>query len=333
MATTQSKAFWCFDDQSQEITEWIPYSNIECEIIEDAFNIGQDKVELDSCIIDFIRNIQIDKYNETMQHNIKRLTSVQQRKRVETDRFSVVEPLKNQTFADSDDGGNFRGFAWEWYEKQFQPDEPKLLDIVEKAANGILIEGKLCSNSVMAKRMAQKLLEIKQDDKIIISKYCLEFYTEECFLYKMVNKTLRETDRTKFDTLGPYCYLLKYVALLNLFPVHIYENIVYRSVHLEKEEIDQYRNAINDPQLKQWLSFTSTTKNRKVAEFFQRNTLFIIQPPINRYSFGMDISSYSMFPDEEEVLFPTQICFKVEKVELNQEKNKTIIYLNMDLSP
>ena len=47
----------------------------------------------------------------------------------------------------------------------------------------------------------------------------------------------------------------------------------------------------------------------------------------------MDISSYSIFSDEEEVLLPMQICFKVENVEFNDEKSQTVIYLNMDLVP
>lgn len=326
-------AFWCYESQLQGVDQWIPYCSIENEIIEDAFHSGQENVELDQFVIDLLLCIQIDKFDKTKQNGIKRLTSIQRRQRLQSDRFSLTEPLRNQTFADSDDQGNFRGFAWIWFEKQSQTNQLTLTDILLKTAQGILIEGERCGQTILAKKMSQKLLEIKDENKNLITQYCLQFYTDDIFLYKLVNTTLRETDHTKFDTLGPFCYLLKYIALLNLYPVYLYEKIVYRSAQLDDKDIDQYRNAMNDSQLKQWLAFTSTTKKLEVAEFFQGNTLFIIQLPIDKYSFGMDISSYSTFPQEEEVLLPTQICFKVDNVEFNEDKNKTMIYLNMDLIP
>ena len=327
--------YWCYENRSSEIDQWTPYCRIETEIIEDAFQSKQEKVELDRFFIDLRLYIQIDKSDESKQTNIQRSTVIQRTRtrRLRADRFGLTEPLRNRTFANNDNQGNFRGFAWEWFENRAQANQLTLTEILAQAAQGILVEGNLCGESIKVKKMSEKLLDIRDEDKHLITQYCLQFYTADTFLYKLVNTTLRDSDRTKFDTLGPYCYLLKYIALLNLYPTHVYEQIVYRGAQLDEEDIDQYRNAVNDPQLKQWLAFTSTTKNLEVAECFRGNTLFVIQLPINRYSFGMDISSYSIFSDEEEVLLPMQICFKVENVEFNDEKSQTVIYLNMDLVP
>ena len=130
-------------------------------------------------------------------------------------------------------------------------------------------------------------------------------YTENSFLYRTINQVLRVDDKTKLETLVPYCYLLKYVAVLALYPDHLYEKIVYRSAMLSEDEINQYKNAINYSNPKQWLGFSSTTKDSAVALHFGGNTLFIIRFPINEFSFGIDISSYSRILEEEEVLLPT----------------------------
>lgn len=327
----QIKVLWCHEDHSDETFQWFPYSSEECDIIEDAFNAKKTEVELNWCIIDLTNNIQINKECEIEQSDIKRIINVRRVGPVRSGRFRSTEPLRDRSFADSDNQGNFRGFVWEWYEKQCQQNESELSLIIEKAAHGILIEGTKYGEPKKAEGMAKQLRALKGKDKTEITQCCVQLYTENSFLYKMINQVLRDDDKTKLDTLGPYCYLLKYIALLALYPDRVYERTVYRSASFNEDQINQYKNAINDPNPKQWLAFSSTTKSFTVADFFGGNTLFIIQLPINEFSFGIDISSYSQFPTEEEVLLPTQICFKVERVQYNQNIHKHLIYLNMNV--
>ena len=79
------------------------------------------------------------------------------------------------------------------------------------------------------------------------------------------------------------------------------------------------------------IAFSSTTKDSAVALHFSGNTLFIIRLPINEFSFGINISSYSKISTEKEVFLPTQICFHVERVEHNPNKHTHLIYLNMNV--
>ncbi|CAF5144565.1 unnamed protein product, partial [Rotaria sp. Silwood1] len=67
-------------------------------------------------------------------------------------------------------------------------------------------------------------------------------------------------------------------------------------------------NVAGDNQWYSWLCFSSTSKNRSKAEQFG-NTLFIIDNETARE--GVDISSISAFPDEEEVLLQATITFQV----------------------
>ncbi|CAF4464799.1 unnamed protein product [Didymodactylos carnosus] len=74
-----------------------------------------------------------------------------------------------------------------------------------------------------------------------------------------------------------------------------------------------------------WFGFTSTSKNRRKAQDFG-NTLFIID--ISFVS-GLDISQYSNFPQEEEVLFPAGTKFQINHVEYDEQQNKHNIYIKL----
>jgi hypothetical protein len=46
-----TRTFWYYNKIST--TEWEEFSDIECEIIENAFNNRKKEIELDSCVINF----------------------------------------------------------------------------------------------------------------------------------------------------------------------------------------------------------------------------------------------------------------------------------------
>ncbi|CAF1292291.1 unnamed protein product [Didymodactylos carnosus] len=97
---------------------------------------------------------------------------------------------------------------------------------------------------------------------------------------------------------------------------------VYRGVNFDRSTIESYEKAIGKNRI--WDQFTSTSKNRKVAEGFG-NTLFIID---TSSCGGIDISSYTAFPHEEEVVLSPGTAFKV--VAANYSKSgKYYIYLEL----
>jgi hypothetical protein len=85
-------------------------------------------------------------------------------------------------------------------------------------------------------------------------------------------------------------------------------------------------------EIMKFTSFTSTTRSRKVAEFYDGNTLLIID--LNQYNnkgkyvtCGRNISSLSDFPVEEEFLIWPGTEFAFVKYEYDVLKKKHIIYL------
>lgn len=151
-------------------------------------------------------------------------------------------------------------------------------------------------------------------------KCAARLYSLETFLYKLVNSTLRNNDRSKANTLGPFCYLLQ---LYSQSTEHLFDMILYRGMSLTDEMIEDYKKAVGTKI--QWLAFTSTSKVRAVAELYG-NTLFIIRlVPI--VPIGANLSSVSYFPAELEVLLPAGQVFLVEKMNVDPNNGKYCIYM------
>ncbi len=191
-------------------------------------------------------------------------------------------------------------------------------------------EGELIGQKLEAEILADRLNKVKNGSWEDIVNCCICLYTMESFLYKLVNTTLRNEDISKVDTLGAYCHFLsEYIGQSRM---ETYEKkeppiTVYRGCTLTDEIIKEYKQAIG--QTISWLSFTSTSKDRRQAEQFG-NTLFIITTK-NSCSFSNsfnDISSRSVYPHEQEVLLNAQHHFKVEKIERDSNSGKYVIYLS-----
>ena len=149
-------------------------------------------------------------------------------------------------------------------------------------------------------------------------------YSAESFLYKLLNSTLRNRDDSKVDTLGPFCFLLWRHVRSNRADDK--DQVVYRGMQLTDEMLDEYKATIG--RIIFWRAFSSTTKNRKVAEQFG-NTLFIIAVKYNEMHMSelSDISSLSLYPQEEEVLLNPNSDFQIIKIEYDSISKKYLIYL------
>ena len=174
---------------------------------------------------------------------------------------------------------------------------------------------------------------------------CATLYTKACFIYRVVNTALRDNDRTKLYTIGPYCYLLynyvgrRYNDWFSI-PRHFREffcptespsMIVYRGDHIRVETINEYKEAVGIPNIYfKWLTFVSTSNDRDVAETFGRNTLYIIE--IKRYSsrdqFAV-LKNNTCNENEEEVLLKPGLRFQVERVRFDRDIGRYLIYLNV----
>jgi len=127
--------------------------------------------------------------------------------------------------------------------------------------------------------------------------------------FKDVNEELRKSYGKAFSDLAKHLNNV-------LIQLPDYDGLVYRKVHLTKQELTKYRNAFkNDKPLKEF-TFTSTTKSRLIAMNFVGTTAFIPNCLFRiQTKTGKEIDKIAKFDEREVMLLPkTRLAFwKLEK--------------------
>ncbi len=129
--------------------------------------------------------------------------------------------LLQQPFGEKGGGSSF---VADWYHR-YSHKSPN--EKIELAALGIEHEGRLLGESDEAQYLATQLREVAgRSWETIITKF-LELYTRECFLYRLINRTLRENNFSKVETLGPFCWFLQNAPFCELLASKCYTGCVY----------------------------------------------------------------------------------------------------------
>merc|ERR1712032_544385 len=132
----------------------------------------------------------------------------------------------------------------------------------------------------------------------------IQLYTQHCCLYPMLNSALR--DHTHPENLKAFLPYLK-LLLRGLNKLPLVREQVYRGMIGDlHEEYNQLQGKVF-----RWWAFSSTTPLESQAKAFLGDgdrTLFSID------AIGVDISTFSAFPKEKEVLLLPGTCLVVEPV-------------------
>jgi hypothetical protein len=329
MKTDKTAVFWYFQSgnssSDESNTEWVKYRDIEIEIIEDVYQEGKTEVFLDAYRIDLKKFIQVSESDPTQQCHVRRDMDCRLEENLREERF-----CSELVLASPQSYGSVQAwctFLITWLDST--AGKRALVDFfsaIDSCADGILEEAiKSNSNSITeAKWMAKLLHSCKTKSRQEVTKTCIHLYTRESFLYRILNTALRNNDHSKIATLGPLCYLIQ--DFTRTFKGFI--GTVYRGLSLSSEQILTYKQAVGSWHT--WPSFTSTSKNRKMAEI-RGNTLVIITvAKYNHSNFvrGLEIAEMSHFPNEEEVLLPAGVIFQIISVK-KYSSQKYIIEINM----
>ncbi|CAF1550097.1 unnamed protein product [Adineta ricciae] len=312
-------------DESK-LVEWTKYRDIEIDLIEETYHEKKLFVLLDRYKIDFERFIQINLNDETKQRPVKREKGSIKKECLRENRFASTILFVSNPSSSYNNADAWCPFLTAWFQtsrgQQAFLHFPKC---VEACAQGIVQEAALHNSysETEAKYMAKKLRQSSNKSCIELSEMCIRFYTKDSFLYYVLNKALREQDYSKLDTLGPFCYILRLYSRR----LQNYIGTVYRGVELDFTTVEAYKKHVGE--WKSWPAFTSTSKDRQMAEMFG-NTLFIIEIADVKLSSPRtyDISHISSYPHEEEILLPAGISFQILKVEQDPTQ-KYIIHLKV----
>jgi len=170
------------------------------------------------------------------------------------------------------------------------------------------------------KELKESLNKLSIDNIAAINLYTRDWGLNYNSLYKILNNVLREEKR---DKIKPYFELLKLI-LDGLLLLPKYNKPIWRGVKLEL--FQQYPKNENIT----WWSFSSCTKSMEILEpetFLgckNKRTLFHILPPHN----GIDITLFSNYSNEDEILLLPGSCFIVNSI--LRQGDLTIIELILD---
>jgi hypothetical protein len=307
-----------------DLIEWTKYRDLEIDLIEEAYQDNKPYVLLDRYRIDLKHFIQINLSNETKQRPIKRETGSNRIECLRENRFGSTLPITS-----SSSYGKFDAwcpFLTAWFDS---PSGKRAFlhfpNCIEACAQGIIREAAShdSHSNTEAAYMAEKLRQCAGRSRLEACKQCIHFYTKDSFLYYVLNQALREQDYSKLETVGPLCYLIRNYSRLS----QDYIGTVYRGIHLKHTEIEAYKRDIGE--WKTWPAYTSTSKDRQMAEIFG-NTLFIIEITDVKLSTprAYDIAHISNYPNEKEVLIPAGASFQILDVEQDISQ-KYIIYVKL----
>ena len=302
--------------------------------MEEAYSKGETKAVLDDYYIDLKKNLQVSNTDGYKQRPVKRMVRKREDKHLREERFVDLPVSTGRSF-----GGQYgwvSPFIIEFRRslklkpEQLPSTQPDLIPmLVDKAAEGIIEEGKRIRKKEEALKMASMLREKKHQGIKEVWKCCAYLYSLESFLYKTINATMRlvgdqehnDAWKSKVPTLGPFCLLLWDDPLNKKAKTN---KTMYRGANLNTEQIAKYENMVKDQDMYgSFQAFTSCSRNRKKAEKFG-NALFIMDLVV---AFTADLEKFTEYPDEEEELVMPGVCFRVTKVEYDGKKH--LIYLKL----
>jgi hypothetical protein len=319
-----------------EPEEWTNYSDVENDIIEEAYVAKKSQALMDGYCIDFKHRVQIADDDLNRQRPIKRVEGGRNRMRSTLDRFTDHPITPGRPY-----GGQYGWISpfvievrksLKLQAEQLPSKDASIVPmIVEKAALGIIEEGNLLGRRLVAKNMAKQLTAQIHNGIKMIWKCCAYLYSQEEFLYKKVNEAMRlvgspeqaEIWRSKVRTLGPFCLLLWDNPFSNKLTKKIK---LYRGATLNAEQIKTYEELSTDSnEYRTFQAFTSCSRNRIFAENFG-NVLFIMDV---FSAFTIDLKEISAYPEEEEELVTPGVSFHVERMEYDSNTRKHLIYLKL----
>jgi hypothetical protein len=163
-----SRVIWFYNVEN---CSWIPFGDIDNEIVEEAFSNKRKEFELDNYLINFDRLIEINKQDSSIERSIKRCIRQPHNIPLCSERFNTPQKLV-KSFSGNDK--NDHRFTNECHKRYRTKPIDQILEI---ATEGIIKEGILLGKQIEAEWIAQQLRSIIGKSKAEIEKCVILLYT------------------------------------------------------------------------------------------------------------------------------------------------------------
>jgi hypothetical protein len=366
----QEEFFWIYQTNTDpwnttQIAEWTPYPHGVSSAIEKAFRRGSEQIFIDEMYrIDLEHLVQEHIDDRNRQRPIRRRRRSSLNSSISSDEETESESCRRERLSfhlglvsarSTTVDTNYHGlpFVTDWV-LIFTKGE---MNVTFDSIFPVLVQGLEQEGQTESTTAAREIVDIlnkvrdtslkKKETKRMkdLQDCCAKLYTKDCYIYRVINTALRGDDRTKLNTLGPYCYLVynyigqhvkDYLSIRHrlqeiLHPTESRSMIVYRGDYISRETIEEYRQAAGDnSKYFKWLPFVSTSLDRDVAESFGCNVLYIIE--LQRYLSNdqfanLKINTYKQ--SEEEILLRPGVRFRVDKVKFDGVTGRQLVYIKV----
>ncbi|CAF3324011.1 unnamed protein product [Rotaria sp. Silwood2] len=351
-----------------QTAKWTPYSNAISSDIEEAYKRGFKQVFVgENYLIDLKHYVEEHINNPHQQRPVRRrrcrlpssivIEEETENESSRRERFSSPLGLVLSRSATENTAYYGSPFIHIWLVIFTKGKMKVIFDTIFPAlVKGLIEEGQSDTKNKVheieaALNKVEKDTREKSSKKRIkeLQNCCAKLYTKACYVYRVVNAALRNDDRTKLHTIGPFCYLLfNYIGQRFkdnssirdhlrrvLRPNEIQSMTLYRGDRSSDSTIEEYQRAAGDCSKHfKWLPFVSTSYDRAAAENFAVDVLYIIE--IQSYSSNedqfTDLTTIGHYADEKEILLLPGVQFQVNKLEFDNEKGLHLVYIKINSS-
>jgi len=158
-----------------------------------------------------------------------------------------------------------------------------------------------------------RLKQIDDFERTFTPSDAIRWYTNNYFPFQLITKALRCED---VEVLYHLRYFLIHISeqltRQQLFESNFY---VYCGLIVSADDLDRLKLSVN-----QYVStngFLSTSRSRHVAQMFNANVLFEILLDSEKQIYA-DITSFSLLPDEQEILFDLGTIFQIADIRTDE---------------
>ncbi|CAF1140755.1 unnamed protein product [Adineta ricciae] len=290
---------------------WQTFSDVDTATLEDAYLKYKERVDLGHCVIDLNKYVLYHKIDQPIQARIKRAGDS------ETDYHSRGKSYESKTDTK----------CVTFYKDESCRKIPTITlclqvdDSVDAVIEGI--RQAMPNSESQANVIIAELKDRAASDASLFYIACLHQYTKWSFLSTLVNEFLREEDSSRVNALGPFVKQL--LLCFKKHPLKLEKKMkVYRAINLDETQLDKYEQCVGKTNLR-WPNFSSTSRERTVAEKRDSNTLMIITlkrcyPDNDRRA--ADIVYASEFREEQEVLLRAGVEFSVKRCLYDKTREK-----------
>jgi len=335
---------------------WQNYSDDNCRIIEQAFFQNKEIADLKDYEIDLKKMLQVRKDDKHRIRRVRRQEKsrlameiskpVAVAQKTMNEAFGTIQQFLDYIMKRTPEAyalyQRLKELPLESKDIEFGDVIQEVINCIERGAeNREKTKARSASKKTCIEQGKEIVNEIKKNSKSLKNFFetILKVYTMNTFMYLWLNELLRSEDWEEINVLTPYLVCLVYTFKLSTYIMKHQEPqglvdillgyvakqklYLYRGAVLTKEDLAFYDTK--KVKYFSWNGVTSTSRKKSVAQdFFEAplgklRVIFLIETDFASPEDceGMiDITKYSRYPDEEEIIFAPGTVFQLLKTRL-----------------